>query len=317
MNEDNNLPPNNGVRANLPARLPSASLVLNRTQSTLGLLQDVIQESSAEYWNDRGKTAVAREAWEEAISCFQNGLLRRGNHNAIFSLENDLRNSIDIVCQTLKQKKLDEKYYCGRPYKYGNGGYKVFNEYLWSDDNEHMSEVLIRLFDCLSQIHDSVSLKSQIWIEAAKIFTGLIFQHPKRASDCYRKSYAFENKLETYISECSQCGYSQTWPDGRSIERIMSLNDAISKYPNYYLTYWSRGERRVAAKNYLEAADDFEEYFRLGGPEIRWRYQILAETYFKLNNRERLESALAHVSSLGGSMMVIDNELKDLYEDEL
>jgi outer membrane protein assembly factor BamD (BamD/ComL family) len=56
--------------AHLPALLPPTATLLHRTQGALGLLRDVVQESSAEYWYERGKAAMAREEWDEATVLF-------------------------------------------------------------------------------------------------------------------------------------------------------------------------------------------------------------------------------------------------------
>lgn len=50
----------------VPAIIPSAALVLRRTQTTLGLLRDVVQESSVDYWYGRGKEANVTNEWAGA-----------------------------------------------------------------------------------------------------------------------------------------------------------------------------------------------------------------------------------------------------------
>lgn len=52
--------------AHLPAPLPSPAALLHRTQAALELLRDVVQESSAEYWYERGKAASVSEKWDDA-----------------------------------------------------------------------------------------------------------------------------------------------------------------------------------------------------------------------------------------------------------
>lgn len=56
---------------NLPASLPPTTLLLQRTQTTLALLGDVVQESSGEYWYKKGLKAVEAEEWDEAIYDFE------------------------------------------------------------------------------------------------------------------------------------------------------------------------------------------------------------------------------------------------------
>lgn len=56
--------------SNLPAVLSPTHLVLRRTEGVLGLLHDVVQESSAKYWYERGIKAKNAEIWEEGVICF-------------------------------------------------------------------------------------------------------------------------------------------------------------------------------------------------------------------------------------------------------
>lgn len=55
----------------LLAIIPSTSLVLRRTQTTLEVLCGVVQESSAEYWYERGKAAAENENWAKALYAFR------------------------------------------------------------------------------------------------------------------------------------------------------------------------------------------------------------------------------------------------------
>ena len=66
--------------AHLPAPLPSPAALLHRTQAALGLLRDVVQESSAEYWYERGKAAMKREGWESAAYDFEQCLQKDKSH---------------------------------------------------------------------------------------------------------------------------------------------------------------------------------------------------------------------------------------------
>ena len=66
--------------SHLPAIIPPAALVLRRTQTTLGLLRDVAQESSAEYWYTQGIEACARQEWEKATNNFRACIARDYNH---------------------------------------------------------------------------------------------------------------------------------------------------------------------------------------------------------------------------------------------
>lgn len=71
------------------------------------------------------------------------------------------------------------------------------------------------------------------------------------------------------------------------------------------------------AEEYQSAANDFEAYFHLGGPEIRWRYESQARIYFKLGQHKNFEQALANLIRLGGMLLVMGNELVDPNENDL
>lgn len=64
----------------LPALLPPVSLELRRMESTLAVLSDVVQESSAEYWYERGKAANEVEKYDDAAWCLQECLTRESQH---------------------------------------------------------------------------------------------------------------------------------------------------------------------------------------------------------------------------------------------
>jgi len=62
---------NNEVQPSaLPATIPLTELVLRRTQATMGLLREVMLESSIEYWYNRAIEHKMAEEWEAAASCF-------------------------------------------------------------------------------------------------------------------------------------------------------------------------------------------------------------------------------------------------------
>lgn len=65
---------------NLPALLPPGSLVLRRAEMSLGLLREVVQESSAEYWYERGKKESAAQEWERAAYAFEQCIKLDGSH---------------------------------------------------------------------------------------------------------------------------------------------------------------------------------------------------------------------------------------------
>ena len=65
---------------NLPAIMPPAALVLRRTQTTLGLLREVTQETTAAYWFERGKEAEGNTRWAEAAYSYRHCLERHTDH---------------------------------------------------------------------------------------------------------------------------------------------------------------------------------------------------------------------------------------------
>ena len=57
---------NENLPTNLPAITPLASLVMHRMQTSLGLLHEVVQESSEDYWYEQGKKSNQAAKWFEA-----------------------------------------------------------------------------------------------------------------------------------------------------------------------------------------------------------------------------------------------------------
>ena len=80
--------PNEDTR-HLPALLPPVSLVLQRTQLAIGLLRDVVKESSSTYWYEKGKRASAAQRWDEAISCYDKCLQNNKKGTQYLKLAHD------------------------------------------------------------------------------------------------------------------------------------------------------------------------------------------------------------------------------------
>lgn len=67
---DNSTPENATSSTSLPVLAPSTNTLIRRTQTTLGLLRDVVQESSAKYWYELGREESIEERWKEAEYAF-------------------------------------------------------------------------------------------------------------------------------------------------------------------------------------------------------------------------------------------------------
>lgn len=289
----------------LPALRADTPALLRRAGSLLGSVQGIQQEASAEYWLELAMNSQVSSENYSAYAAKSEALLRE---------------EIGNICQLLVQKQTKELYPAWREYKYGGGAHCRFNEDDWRKDNKNSFDEIVFKFRTICNLSSCMTRKSNIWVEAASIFDGTPFRHPRFASDCYRESFACEGRLSTLISESAQSSFmifGLNWPDWLSRERIMSFDAAIERFPAYHETYWLRGERRMAGENYQGAADDFEAYFRLGGPEILWRCEWQARAYFKLGNHNGFRSASANVIRLGGSLKIRDDELIDPTENDL
>ena len=88
--EFNPTPADLGRLPQLPATVPTTALVLQRTQMTLGLLRDVVQETTAEYWCKLGEDAIDKEEWDQAIRYFVKAFKITGDTkiNALLGLSN-------------------------------------------------------------------------------------------------------------------------------------------------------------------------------------------------------------------------------------
>jgi tetratricopeptide (TPR) repeat protein len=91
--------PDQTSASHLPAPLPSSTALFQRTQTALGLLQEVVQESSAEYWYKRGKAANTQEDWSEAEYSLEKCILLESKH---------WRGVLQLAV-SLANKKLDSK----------------------------------------------------------------------------------------------------------------------------------------------------------------------------------------------------------------
>ena len=99
-NLQNSLSDNDNSRSGLPAITSSVELALQRTQMAVSLLRDVVQESSAEYWFEKGIEYKIAENWESGIHCF-----RRYNDMSGGSL-------IGGIFQAICHSNKDEKQLC-------------------------------------------------------------------------------------------------------------------------------------------------------------------------------------------------------------
>ncbi|WP_151088478.1 tetratricopeptide repeat protein [Hymenobacter baengnokdamensis] len=71
MSEHTTQPDRNPRASNLPATVSITATVLRRTQTQLDLLQEVVQESSAEYWYNKGENLFKSQKFSESIYCFE------------------------------------------------------------------------------------------------------------------------------------------------------------------------------------------------------------------------------------------------------
>ena len=61
----------------LPTLLPSVSLVLQRTQTTLKLLSEVVEEATPKYWHDKGYQHLEQGDFDQSTNCFNKFLTFR------------------------------------------------------------------------------------------------------------------------------------------------------------------------------------------------------------------------------------------------
>ena len=251
MSEDNNLPTNNGARANLPARLPSASLMLHRTQTTLGLLQDVIQESSAEYWYDRGKKANASAEWDEGVFALQQCLVRNAQH---------WQAELHIAVALLPQKTDDAASAILRAYQ---GPYQSWSSLAdelpstaWQqlqtalEEHKHLTADLFNLILALSLVYRVVK-KPEL---ARQALDTLKFLHPDRADQS--------------VAWLRQSG--ALWKDkGELTLAVIDYDKVISLHPDCAPVYTSRGNIKYQLGDMTAALADYDRVVTFG-PAMPW-----------------------------------------------
>ena len=106
----------------LPVPVPSTNTLIRRTQTTLGLLRDVVQESSAEYWYERGKAASATGNWAESAYAFSQCVSLSQKHwrgalqlAAAYAHINSLDKIISSILELCEYIKGEGEYYINHP----------------------------------------------------------------------------------------------------------------------------------------------------------------------------------------------------------
>ena len=82
MREDtqNPSPENEGLASALPTAIPSAKLVLQRTQVAVNMVRGIMLEHSAEYWYECGRAAADGQRWAEAAHAYRQCIEREARH---------------------------------------------------------------------------------------------------------------------------------------------------------------------------------------------------------------------------------------------
>ena len=241
------------VSTNLPVLIPSATALVRRTQTTLGLLRDVVQESSADYWYELGKKANEAENWVNAISnlriCFEHDKNHwRAALQMAFSLANEQNvENIEAVAFSLVQAY---DLYC--KYKDSNSRDLIFLKIELQPDSETKLEFL---HDKL-QGYKSLGKGSFIIDLALSIVCSAIFK--------YNISRQILNNMEDVYKV--EIDHSALWHNVSACIREFGIDESINHFnlsakiePGRFTTYFKRANVKRGAGDIVGAIADYDQ----------------------------------------------------------
>ena len=219
--------------SNLPAAIPPTHLVLRRTEGALGLLRDVVQESSAEYWYERGKVASAAADWAQAVYAFGRCVKLDGSHQrggmqlamALFHMEKlfESAKALEQSCNGLDDPyELEEE-------QWGDLEAAFAYDIVHGNSQSEMSLPLALVYSFTEK-----------WAEARQVLDSIRFVSSEFS--------ALWNKLSGAVYFARYCDYEAA---------LSNFDRAILLEPDYPMTYWFRGNVKRELEDYSGARDDY------------------------------------------------------------
>ena len=235
----------------LPTIVPPVVVVMQRTQKTLALLRDVVQESSANYWYDRGKAASAIKQWVPAAHAFEQCLRLEDNH---------WRGALQLAVVMAKQ--------------YAEGviaALRVADDGSYSEWEEFVNELLPEQWEVLAA--NLQAGRSHIGLDGS-LALALVYRAMKEGEKARR---LLDSLRITFFNQAEQSAIWQRtagalYYDQKEFENALSHYDrALKLNPSNAFTYIGRGMTKRALDDKLGATADFENAISLA-PHYAWFY---------------------------------------------
>ena len=238
---------------NVPAPVPAANALIRRTQTTLGLLQEVVRESSAEYWYERGKMASAREEWEEAQYSFDLCLKLDYNH---------WRGTLQIalVLAHIQQENRASAMLI-RAYEMRYSTYIDFS----NEITLQQWQVLCQKLESIQSSHEDTFENSLALALATWMTNDPKFSHPYQIKvarfmlDEIKNKYRNQSHLSVLWHRLSGTCRNGNY-ENENVETLNNYNQAVSLNPNHAAAYHERGRFKVQHfKDYAGALADYSK----------------------------------------------------------
>lgn len=262
---------------------------MHRTKTTLGLLRDVVQESSANYWYEKGKRAIKVEEWDEAQATLERSLILNALHwRAHLQLA--------LVYTKLSVDKITDELLAA--YQSTNDGWDSFTKELsqneWNSiaaglkteryEGEgypfkpfrcHLSLVLIqrilRDFESARQTLEFARKAFKLDVTHSMLWhrlSGAIWYDTKEWINSIT-DYDTAIKLDTYNSINYISRGRAKHQNGMYNDAVQDISHAIDieQFPNSNY-YWARGDAYNKSQNYLAAIADYDQAITLNPVSI-------------------------------------------------
>jgi len=269
----------------LPAHHPEAPS--RRTSRLINAVKNIQQEASAEHWYGLAMTHGTDSENRLAYLAKSEGLLRY----EIAAIHRELESN---------SSQYGHQYYESDGDGGCDGPFFDFDSDSWYNANRGQFDKLFECFELLVEIVDSPAIKADIWLELAEIMRagGLA----NLASECYKKSFICENRLETLLADRKL--YNFGFEGWASYEHgtILSREQTIEKFPYYPGSYYSRGCEKYRQGKYEDAIQDLNLYDSLKGHVDVEFYRLRGRIYYQLDNSAAACLDAAELLSLGGSI---------------
>lgn len=258
---------------NLPSLLPQTSPILQRAQTSLRLVHDVVQESSAEYWYTLGEEASTTGNWAAASYAYQK-CITLDNH--------DWDGALQLSAALIMQQKIHDAA------KYLLLAYNIHELTTWFSWQLSTKQKLYLKSEFEKRVYSN-QICFEIHLALAVLYT-MENEHDKAKSILKNISENFINEIKfsslyyRLIGNLTEGEGPEFLPYARISLEFYDL--AIEIEENSSFLYFERGEVKLYFEDYTGALNDFNSAINLL-PNIYYFYQCRAEAFEGLGETEK------------------------------